>query len=40
MKELGYEPPTKTYSKYTIMGKEFDPETPDAYVESFPIRRI
>ena len=39
MKELGYEPPTETYKKYVIMGKEFDPAAPAAYVESFPIRR-
>ncbi len=39
MKELGYEPPSKTYAKYTIMGKEFDPDKPDEYVSSFPIRK-
>jgi nitrate/nitrite transport system substrate-binding protein len=39
MKELGYPPPKETYRKHTIMGKEFDPETPDAYVDSFPIKR-
>lgn len=40
MKELGYEPPKETYQQYTIMGKVFDPHAPDAYVDSFPIRRI
>ncbi|MFU8837680.1 MAG: CmpA/NrtA family ABC transporter substrate-binding protein [Thiohalomonadaceae bacterium] len=40
MKELGYEPPTKTYSNYTIMGKEFDYTQPEAYVNSFAIRRL
>lgn len=39
MKELGYEPPSSTYEKYVVMGKEFDPAQPQAYVESFPIRR-
>ena len=39
MKELGYEPPDKTYEKYTIMGKEFDWTKPDEYVESFAIKR-
>ena len=39
MRELGYEPPGKTYEKYTIMGKEFDYTQPEAYVESFAIRR-
>jgi nitrate/nitrite transport system substrate-binding protein len=39
MKELGYSPPAETYKKHVIMGKEFDPEKPDAYVESFPIRK-
>ncbi len=39
MKDLGYEAPSSTYEKYTIMGKEFDPSTPDAYIQSFPIKR-
>jgi nitrate/nitrite transport system substrate-binding protein len=39
MKELGYEPPTKTYENYTIMGKEFDYTKPEEYIESFKIRR-
>ena len=37
MKELGYEPPTKTYASYEIMGKTFDPDTPEEYAKSFPI---
>ncbi len=32
-------PPEKTYESYEIMGKTFDPTEPEAYVESFPIRR-
>ena len=39
MKELGYEPPAKTYQSYTIMGKEFDYTRPEEYVNSFAIRR-
>ena len=39
MKELGYPVPTSTNKNYFIMGKEFDYSKPDAYVESFPIRR-
>jgi nitrate/nitrite transport system substrate-binding protein len=39
MKELGYEPPASSYSKYTIMGKEFDPMEPAAYVDGFTIRK-
>ncbi len=39
MKELGYTPPAKTYEPYTIMGKKFDPEKPDEYIESFAIKR-
>lgn len=39
MKELGYEPPDKTYEKYTIMGKEFDWTKPEEYIASFDIKR-
>jgi nitrate/nitrite transport system substrate-binding protein len=39
MKELGYVVPTSTNKNYFIMGKEFDYTKPDAYVESFAIRR-
>jgi nitrate/nitrite transport system substrate-binding protein len=40
MKELGYSAPSSTYQSYSIMGKTFDPATPEQYVESFAIRRI
>ena len=40
MKELGYPVPDKTYEKYTIMGKEFDPAKPEAYVNSFSIKHL
>lgn len=39
MRDLGYEPPEVTYKSHTIMGKDFDPEEPEAYVDSFEIRR-
>ena len=39
MQEMGLKPPAATYAKYRVMGKEFDPATPDAYVASFAIRR-
>jgi len=39
MEELGYQAPAETYQKYTIMGKEFDYEKPDEYVNSFAIKR-
>ncbi len=39
MKDLGYEPPAKTYANYTIMGKEFDYTKPEEYIASFAIKR-
>ena len=39
MKDLGYEPPARTYQNYTIMGKTFDYRQPGQYVNSFAIRR-
>lgn len=39
MQDLGYEAPEVTYESYTIMGKTFDPAEPDAYVDSFAIKR-
>lgn len=40
MKDLGLTPPDVTYKSYTVMGKTFDPAEPEAYVESFAIRRV
>lgn len=40
MKELGYEPPSKTYENYTIMGKTFDYTKPEEYIKSFDIKRV
>ncbi|WP_370321603.1 CmpA/NrtA family ABC transporter substrate-binding protein [Oricola sp.] len=39
MQDLGYEAPDVTYESYTIMGKTFDPAEPEAYVDSFAIKR-
>lgn len=39
MKDLGYTPPDKTYENYSIMGKTFDYTQPEAYINSFAIKR-
>jgi len=39
MKEMSLTPPPSPLIKHTIMGKVFDPASPQAYVESFAIRR-
>ncbi len=39
MKSMGMKPPSTTYKKYMVMGKEFDPATPEAYLNSFAIKR-
>ncbi|MBL8414409.1 MAG: ABC transporter substrate-binding protein [Propionivibrio sp.] len=39
MSELGMAVPAESYKKFKVMGKEFDPAKPDAYVASFAIRR-
>lgn len=39
MQDLGYDAPEVTYESYTIMGKTFDPAEPEAYVDSFAIKR-
>ncbi|MDB5842375.1 MAG: nitrate transporter substrate-binding protein [Herminiimonas sp.] len=39
MNELGQAAPAGAYRKYKIMGKEFDPAAPDAYINSFAIKR-
>ncbi len=40
MKDLGLEPPTKTYQSYEIMGKTFDPARPEEYAASFEIGKV
>ena len=39
MKEAGLAAPASTTKTFSVMGKMFDPAKPDAYVESFAIRR-
>ena len=39
MKEVGLKPPAGTSKKFAVMGKEFDPAKPDAYLASFAIKR-
>lgn len=39
MKEVGMKPPATTSKKFAVMGKEFDPARPDAYLASFAIKR-
>jgi nitrate/nitrite transport system substrate-binding protein len=40
MKEMGMPVPAGDgYRRFTVMKKEFDPAKPDAYVNSFAIRR-
>jgi nitrate/nitrite transport system substrate-binding protein len=39
MKEAGMKVPASNTKKFSVMGKEFDPAKPDAYLASFAIRR-
>jgi len=39
MAELGQKAPDNGYKKFKVMGKEFDPLQPAAYVDSFAIRK-
>jgi nitrate/nitrite transport system substrate-binding protein len=39
MKEMGFAVPDSPMIKHTIMGKTFDPEAPQAYIDSFAIKR-
>jgi nitrate/nitrite transport system substrate-binding protein len=39
MKSLDQKAPEGAYPKFTVMGKAFDPEKPDAYLASFAMRR-
>ncbi|MEC5400094.1 CmpA/NrtA family ABC transporter substrate-binding protein [Uliginosibacterium sp. H1] len=39
MAEVGLTPPKENYKKFKVLGKEFDPMKPEAYVESFAIKR-
>lgn len=39
MKEVGMTPPTITSKGFSVMGKPFDPAQPEAYLNSFAIKR-
>ncbi|MEO0830175.1 MAG: ABC transporter substrate-binding protein, partial [Pseudomonadota bacterium] len=39
MEDMGLPAPSETYASYEIMGKTFDPASPEAYVDSFAIKR-
>jgi nitrate/nitrite transport system substrate-binding protein len=39
MKALDLKVPEGAYPKFSVMGKAFDPDKPDAYVASFAIKR-
>lgn len=39
MKEVGMEPPEDPVKPFSVMGKPFDPSQPEAYIDSFAIRR-
>jgi nitrate/nitrite transport system substrate-binding protein len=39
MAEVGMAAPKESYKKFKVMGKEFDPAKPDAYIDSFAIKR-
>ena len=39
MAEIGMAVPKESYRTFKVMGKEFDPAKPDAYIDSFAIRR-
>jgi nitrate/nitrite transport system substrate-binding protein len=39
MKEVGMTPPASTSKSFSIMGKPFDPAQPEAYLNSFAIKR-
>lgn len=39
MKEMGYAAPPSPMIKHTILGKTFDPSQPQAYLDSFAIKR-
>jgi nitrate/nitrite transport system substrate-binding protein len=40
MKEVGLTPPAATSKSFSVMKKPFDPAKPEAYVQSFAIRRV
>jgi nitrate/nitrite transport system substrate-binding protein len=39
MTEMGMQAPATSYAKFKVLGKEFDPSTPDKYLAGFAIKR-
>ena len=39
MKEMGLAPPATAYKSFAVMGKSFDPASPEDYLNSFKIRK-
>lgn len=39
MKDMGLDTPDNSMNSHTIMGKVFDPNQPEAYLNSFDIKR-
>ena len=39
MKDVGLTPPSSTAKTFVVMGKNFDPASPDDYIKSFAIKR-
>ena len=39
MADLGQKAPANAYAKFKVMGKEFDPAKPDAYIASFALKK-
>ncbi|MGE3246625.1 MAG: nitrate ABC transporter substrate-binding protein, partial [Beijerinckiaceae bacterium] len=39
MKEVGLKPPEATSKTFVVMGKTFDPDKPEEYINSFAIKR-
>ena len=40
MREEGATPPATAFKKFAVLGREFDPAAPEAYIDSFPIKRL
>jgi nitrate/nitrite transport system substrate-binding protein len=40
MKEMGLAPPATSTKTFVVMGKTFDPSTPEDYIKSFAIKRV
>ena len=38
--QVGLKAPEGAYRKFKVMGKEFDPAQPDAYLKSFAIQKV